>query len=252
MTPATQPDRDTPAIALDAYQALADRYAARVDTKAHNAYYERPALLALLPPVNGWRVLDAGCGTGRYCEWLLDHGATVVGVDVSPAMLDHARARTGGRAELHLADLSQPLDLLASASFDLVLSALAIHYVRDVGALFAGFGRLLRPGGYFVFSTGHPFGDYLMYPRASDSYFDVQQVEWTWRGFGGEPVTVPQYIHPLGALTEGLWQAGFVIERLTEPLPTEEFRQAEPENYEKLMKLPAFMCIRARREERQP
>jgi hypothetical protein len=51
-------------IALEAYSRLADASAARIDTKAHNAYYDRPAVLSLLPPVEGKRVLDAGCGPG--------------------------------------------------------------------------------------------------------------------------------------------------------------------------------------------
>jgi len=56
-------------IALEAYAQLADAYAAMVDTKAHNAYYERPAMLGLMPDVKGKRALDAGCGSGRYAEW---------------------------------------------------------------------------------------------------------------------------------------------------------------------------------------
>lgn len=55
----------------DMYDALAEAYAARADTKPHNAYYERPATLSLLPDVVGKRVLDAGCGPGIYTEWLV-------------------------------------------------------------------------------------------------------------------------------------------------------------------------------------
>ena len=62
-------------IALDAYETLAEAYASVVDTKPHNAYYERPATLSLLPNVNGKRVLDAGCGPGVYSEWLIERGA---------------------------------------------------------------------------------------------------------------------------------------------------------------------------------
>ena len=51
-------------IAREAYGRLADAYAARLVTKAHNAFYDRPAVLSLLPPVQGKRVLDAGCGPG--------------------------------------------------------------------------------------------------------------------------------------------------------------------------------------------
>jgi hypothetical protein len=48
-------------LAYEAYQELADAYAAKIDTKPHNAYYDRPALLSLLPDLEGKKVLDAGC-----------------------------------------------------------------------------------------------------------------------------------------------------------------------------------------------
>jgi SAM-dependent methyltransferase len=240
---------DDKPIAYDAYEQLADRYARLVDTKPHNAFYEWPAVLALLPDVGGLRVLDAGCGTGRYTAWLLDRGAQVVGLDASPAMLGHAQEHIGGRAELRLADLNHPLDFLEDASFDLVLSALVIHYIGAIDALFAEFHRVLRPAGLLVFSTGHPFADLLYFK--SENYFATEAGGAAWRGFGGEPVYVPQFRQPLSATTEALWRAGFVIERLTEPLPTEEFRQADPEHYDELMRLPIFMCVRARRIEQE-
>src|ERR671932_2590588 len=75
------------------YEAFAERYAAAVETKAHNVYYERPATLSLLPNVQGVRVLDAGCGPGIYTEWLLLHGAQVVACDVTPKMLEITQRR---------------------------------------------------------------------------------------------------------------------------------------------------------------
>ena len=61
-------------IAQEAFERLADAYAARVDTKAHNAFYDRPAVLSLLPPLEGKRVLDAGCGPGVYADWATKSG----------------------------------------------------------------------------------------------------------------------------------------------------------------------------------
>src|SRR5262245_24979906 len=92
------------------YEQFADRYAARVETKAHNAYYERPATLSLLPDVKGLRVLDAGCGPGIYAEWLVDHGASVVAIDVTPRMVELTRERVSSRADVRQADLTRPLD----------------------------------------------------------------------------------------------------------------------------------------------
>jgi SAM-dependent methyltransferase len=235
-----------PPIALDAYEQLAERYAAQIDTKPHNAYYERPALRALLPNVQGRRVFEAGCGTGVHIPWLLEHGAEVVGLDVSPAMLSAARRRLGPHATLIQADLGQPLDFLTGESFDLVMSSLVMHYLKDWSVPLRSFYRVLRPAGRLVFSTGHPMLEFL---ESGDShYFEIEPKGMYWRGFGGEPVYMPFYRRPLSAITESLADAGFVIERLVEPLPTEEFRRADPENYERLMAQPAFVCLRARKE----
>jgi len=105
-------------IALEAFETLAQRYARAIDTKPHNAYFERPATLSLLPEVKGKRVLDAGCGPGAYAEWLADRGAQVVAVDVSPKMVSLARQRLGGKAEIIRADLNAGLGFLNSDLFD--------------------------------------------------------------------------------------------------------------------------------------
>src|SRR5215471_11893279 len=108
-------------IARAAYDELADAFSAQIETKAHNAFYDRPATLALLPPVAGKRVLDAGCGPGAYAEWLLAHGAEVVGLDVSPRMVDLANRRLKGKASVRRANLGGSLDFLEANSFDVIL-----------------------------------------------------------------------------------------------------------------------------------
>jgi SAM-dependent methyltransferase len=231
-------------IALEAYEKLAERYAALVDDKAENAHYELPATLSLLPYVAGMRVLDAGCGSGRYAEWLLDSGAEVVGLDVSPRMLRQARKRVGKRAELHLADLGKPLDLLESRSFDLVLAPLVLDYVEDWVPLFSEFNRVLKPFGILVFSCGHPFADF---ERHQDTdYFKTELIEDIWRGFG-DPAVVPCYRRPVGLILSALVEAGFALERFVEPQAGEEVRKRDPEAYERRHRLPGFIAVRARK-----
>ncbi|WP_247002372.1 class I SAM-dependent DNA methyltransferase [Halosolutus gelatinilyticus] len=228
-------------VAKAAYDELADTYADEVRTNPYNADLEFPATSSLVPDVDGKRVLDAGCGTGAYTEWLLDRGADVVGVDVSEAMLAHARERVGDRATFHRADLAAPLEFAETDAFDGVVSALALGYVEEWRESFSEFARILEPGGFFVFSTGHPFDQF---PFGGDdgraNYFDVELAEKNWE------VDVPYYRRPVSAVVNPLLESGFRLERLLEPRPTERFEETWPERYEKESRYPVFLCVRSR------
>ena len=233
------------------YDSVADRYARRVDSAPYNAFYERPAMLALvdsLPSIRGKAVLDAGCGTGWYAEQLLARGARVTGIDESEKMLSYARGRLGDNDRLILsaADLSGALPL-PSTSFDLVISPLVMHYIRDWTTTLSEFSRVLVPRGRFLFSTHHP--NYEAQRLAADGfpvrYDEVQLVEEEWEDIG----RMRFYRRSLTRITKALTDGGFVIEKLIEPVPTEEFRAVKPDSYARLLHRPEFLIIQARRDE---
>jgi SAM-dependent methyltransferase len=233
-------------IARAAFDQVAEDFAARAETKAHNAYYDRPAVYALLPDVRGKRVLDAGCGPGIYAAWLVEHGAEVVGLDMSAKMCELAGCRLQGKARIIQADLSQPLDFLAADSFDLVVSALALDYVRDWQAVFTEFFRVLRAPSYLVFSVGHPADEFYDH-HPTGNYFETELVQVDWKAFG-QRVAMPYYRRPLSAMIDPLLAAGFILERLVEPRPLPEFAAEDPQDYAKLMRQPGFICFRARKD----
>lgn len=231
------PAEDGP-IAEDAYDAIAAEYDEDVKSNAYNAHLEFPATSSLVPDVDGQRVLDAGCGTGVYAAWLFDQGADVVGVDASEAMLDRAREQTGGRVDLHRADLAQPLEFATDDAFDGVLSALALDYVEQWATPFSEFARLVKPGGFVVFSVAHPMD--VFEAESESNYFAVERQTKEWA------VDVPYYRRSFSAVLDPVLDAGFELERVVEPQPTEAFREARPERYEKESKHPVFLCVRAR------
>jgi SAM-dependent methyltransferase len=229
-------------MARDPYDELAEEYADRIDSWAYNADYERPAVLSLLPDLDGARVLDAGCGPGKYAELLLDRGADVVGVDVSGNMLAEARDRVGGDAAVLQADLATVGSLFEPSSFDVVVSALTLHYVEEWQPIFDGFADVLRPGGAFVFSIQHPFDSFRRYDAGS--YFSVEQVSREWDSFE-DPVEMPAYRRPVSAVFNPLVDAGFALDRVVEPTPLPSFEEKLPEAYETLSREPRFMCVGA-------
>jgi ubiquinone/menaquinone biosynthesis C-methylase UbiE len=232
-------------IALEAYEILAEAYASAIDTKPHNAYYERPATLSLLPEVKGKRVLDAACGPGVYSEWLVARGAEVVSVDASPKMVELAKQRLGEASDVRQADLSKPLTFLYDSSFDIVLSPLTMDYIKDWGSTFREFYRVLRPRGFFILSFSHPLFDYAYYK--SNKYFETELVGGEWKGFKPIRVHMPCYRRSLEAALNPICAAGFCLERILEPKPTPEFKEADPKHYKELSEQPGFLCIRARK-----
>jgi SAM-dependent methyltransferase len=110
---------------------------------------EQPVVQEILAGLPVGVALDAACGTGRHTAYLASLGHRVIGVDESPEMLAVARAKVPA-AELHEGDLH---DLpLADDSVDLVVCALALVHVPELGRAFAELVRVLRPGGRLVVS----------------------------------------------------------------------------------------------------
>ncbi|HEX8246258.1 MAG TPA: class I SAM-dependent methyltransferase [Longimicrobium sp.] len=231
------------------YDTIADAYAESIEVAPYNAYYERPTMLGLLPPVNGKRILEVGCGEGWYTERLLARGAHVTGFDASAQMLEHARRRLSAlpaeaqaRVELREADLRRPLEFAAGAGYDGIVSALVMHYVRDWSIALSEFRRVLAPGGWLLFSTHHPAADAARL-KEGESYFDVVQEEDYWKRCG----RVLFYRRPLTAISDALADAGFGIERIVEPIPGEAFRQvAKPGAYAQMLRFPEFIFFLAR------
>jgi trans-aconitate 2-methyltransferase len=104
-------------------------------------------------------VLDAGCGSGRVTEMLVERlpRGRIVALDASPSMIEAARgrlARFGDRVAFVVADLGRDLPLGPLAPVDAILSTATFHWVPDHDALFANLAAVLRPGGMLVAQCG--------------------------------------------------------------------------------------------------
>ena len=111
------------------------------------------------------------------------------------------------------------------------------HWLRELR-------RVLAPDGRLLFSTHHPAHEALR--LAADGfdvrYDEVQFVEEEWTDIG----CVRFYRRSLSRITDALADAGFVIERIVEPLPTDAFREVKPEAYAILLQRPEFLIVHAR------
>jgi SAM-dependent methyltransferase len=218
------------------YDDFADSFAAHAEDSAYNAHYDRPAVLGLLGDVAGRRVLDVGCGSGLYAGELVDRGADVVGFDGSAKLVQRARERVGGSADLRVHDVREPFDWLPDASIDRALMALVLHHLDDPVPALREVHRVLRTGGRFVVSTVHPVADWR---QLGGSYFTEEMVDDTWNA--GWKVRFRRA--PLTTWCAEFHEAGFVIERLVEPLPAQSMKDRFPDTYRKLAAEPFFIVF---------
>ena len=189
-------------------------------------------MLEALGDVSESRVLDIGCGDGRFSRLLAGLGAEVTGVDLTLPFIERARSLAVGNDNYIVGD-AENLDGIESNSFDSAVSYIVLvdllHYRQAIEAAF----RVLKPGGRFVVCNVHPMrtsvpygwinqgGRKLFY--ALDNYTDEgpREFEWWGRRFINMHRTLSSYI-------SAFLDAGFVLERLVEPVPSEEQLAANP------------------------
>ena len=189
---------DTNAIAgADPYADWAPHYAA----EAHNPLMvaEQHAVLQLIPPIDGVRVLDAGCGTGRYARLLAGRGPrSIVAVDRSEAMLAHA---FDCDAEYIRGDIrALPI---ADASIDVIVSGLMLPDIDDLDGVVHEWARVLAPGGTVVASTLHSVGAELGWARTFDTPHGTR--------------ALPAHWHTADAYRSACAAAGLVTDAVLEP-----------------------------------
>jgi SAM-dependent methyltransferase len=139
------------------YFERAGRHAMR---PADSSYVRRQVdrLVAFAGLAAGERVLDVGCGMGRYTFALADRGLVVEGLDLSEALLERLREFDGGRYRipLHCADVVDPPDELRGR-FDAVVGFFTLHHLHDLTGCLRAMGSLARPDGRVVFLEPNPF-----------------------------------------------------------------------------------------------
>ncbi|ENQ3106222.1 class I SAM-dependent methyltransferase [Bacillus cereus] len=229
---------------IDAYDILASHYEHCVDYESpYNTDYERPAMMSQLPSsMTGMNILDAGCAAGWYTEQFLTREANVMAIDVSSEMVAATKRRIGEKAEVYQLDFENTLPF-ADSTFDCIVSSLALHYIADWNRTFAEFERVLKQNGTLLFSVHHPAMDIQL--SENKEYFNCEFLHDKWKK-SGKYIDMYFYRRPLQDIINDTLHH-FEIEKIIEPIPTEELRQNYPSSYEKLLKQPSFLIIKAKK-----
>ena len=159
----------------------------------------------------GQRVLDIACGNGWFARKLARSGASVVAVDISSRLLEHARVRSAGLdIKYHNADVTKPgaLDALEKNRFDTAVCNMAVQDLSSLETFFCGSLLSVRPGGRLIISLVHPAGTAR---SGTPANIPTPQI-----ALPGQPRPHMEIMRPLPdllkAATSAGWEAGRVIE----------------------------------------
>ena len=227
------------------WEAIADGWAERIRTKTE---WARPVLLdkphlELVGDVSGARVLDAGCGEGRFARMLAERGAKVSAIDLSERMIEHAlrledKQRLGIDYQIRdMCDLSPFED----GAFDVAVAYLSIIDVEDYETALAEVTRVLTRGGQLVFSFVHPcfsppvwgweprkpgtipLRDKDKLFRKVDNYFPATEIRF--RMWPTAPAETINYHRPISDYAHACRAVGLFIRDIVEPTPDLELAE---------------------------
>ena len=207
-------------------------------------------MLDALGDVAGRRVLDIGCGEGRFCRLLANLGAGVTGVDLTEGLVEKA-LQLASHGETYMVGNAEDLADIDDESFDIAVSYIVLVDLDDYRASITAAWRVLKPGGRFIVCNIHPMrgcqsdgwikqGDRkLFYPVDNYTLEGPREYHWWDRPFVNMHRTLFSYVM-------AFLDAGFVLEGLREPTPSKE-QLAENPHFDDEYRAPNFIIFELRK-----
>ncbi len=207
----------------------------------HHRQILNPCVEELLGDVKDKKLLDAGCGEGYLARYYAKKGALVTAVDLSQHLIETSKKLTEMEdvsVDYRVANICH-LDSISNNEFDIILSNLVLLNIPCLDDAFREFYRILRRGGYLVFSIVHPAfnfygpGSWEMGEKNPDTgrregvyfkvdrYFDEKEFKryWTTRKGDKFPAAISFFHRTLSTYLNTLIASGFNLIAFREPLP---------------------------------
>jgi SAM-dependent methyltransferase len=212
-----------------------------------NDTLEKPIVLELAGELTNQRILDLGCGDATFGREALARGCqSYLGIESSSNMIHSAQQVLDGTSAKVVQSTIENWEYPAQA-FELVISRLVLHYIKDVDSVFRQVHQTLTDNGRFVFSVEHPVitscdrgwqGDGPRQDWLVDNYFDMGERTISW--MGGQVI---KYHRTLENYFVGLQHAGFIVENLREAEPQRERFKDDEATYQRRKRIPLFLIM---------
>lgn len=234
--------------AIVTYNKIAKRYHKASKKSFYNSCLEMPAMKKMFRgnQLAGKKLLDLGCGSGRYSKWAFSLGAKVTGIDPSNKLLDIAK-RENPKAKFYQGTAGKlPFK---DSMFDTVISGLVFDYVEDLKQAFQEVFRVLKKNGLFVFSKMNPYTGTSHRIKGTSRYrFDDYFTErWYLKHFKPYGVRVPFYHITFEKLIKMILEAGFSIEDYVDAKPQGVASKKFPREYKRNIDRPFFLVFKLRK-----
>ncbi len=228
--------------------------------KRPHRFIEKPMMRALMPDLNGKKVLMLGCGTGEESVMLNEYGASnLIGIDLSEESIRIAK-ESYPDCEFVVGDMHKlPFD---DESFDFVYSSLAIHYSATPDVVYKEIYRVLKKDGMLLFSVGHPMRwgceereidgvKCRVFAHGTGDDVDMQLGHYNTfyrqdHHFGSGEVLSFYVASPSFQFKE-LRKAGFLVEDFSEGICTDEAKELDFNYWNKYHEIPQFMAFLAKK-----
>ena len=219
-----------------------------------NNLFEIPALFSMMPNLKDKIILDLGCGFGEHCKRFVESGAKkIIGIDISEKMLEIAKQEN---ADSKITYINMPMENIwqLNEKFDVVVSSLAFHYVEDFSGVVKNIYDMLNENGIFLFSQENPLCTCFSGGNrwTKDENGNKLYINLSNYGIEGERKSswfvdnVKKYHRTFSTIINTLIETGFTIEKMIEPLPTEDLLKKYPE-YKDLFHKPDFLLVKVRK-----
>lgn len=202
-----------------------------VENDVNRLYVLDPAMLEQAGDVTGLRVLDVGCGEGRFCRMLSARGAETVGIDPTAGLIARAKEmHPTGDYRIGEAEALQFED----GAFDIVVGYLVLIDIDDIKTAIREMVRVLKSGGRILIANLNSFTTTMANPWirddrgwrlyfAMDDYPKERHGMVSWNG-----ITIKNYHRPLHMYLNPFIDEGLRLARYLEPVPTEEAIRQSP------------------------